>query len=268
MNQIERGVDTLHHCIERFRIGFFERRDIRFIVDLDSKEIFEDMINYVTINVRKTRASGNTFEKSVTIDQAYLEKEGVQASLTYAREGDDDSHLYEYQTQWSLRGGNLYTPTKKGRRTKWQEGRWEGVTLAPPIERWYIEVEGDLEQMEANDIARVTAEIHYPAFEGEQVEIIPLSPRGGEWMVGRNIYVDQGSRGFVYRLIVHHKKDGRIVLPWSSRVGDRYVYATIPEEFLDGGTLYEQGKAAAKQLGRIGAEQVLDKFKEVFATAD
>lgn len=252
-------------CVQTVNLNdpFFEHREIRFIVDLDAKEIFEDMINYVTVNVRKERKGDRTdFERSVTIDQAYLKDHGVAASLTYAREDDKGTESYKYQTQWSLKGGNLFS-------TAWKKGSWEGVTLAPPVERWYVEVEGDLDEMEASDISRATVELHYPLFKKEEFKVIPLSVRSGEFVVGEHIYVDSGTRGFAYRLILHHKKEGRMVLPWQARVGDRYVYAAIPEDILEvGGVAREHAKDAAKKIGVMGAERVLNQFNELFAGAD
>jgi hypothetical protein len=241
---------------------FFQHREIRFILDLEAKEIFEDMVNYVTVNVKKPRSDANDFNDSITIDADYLKNKGIAASLTYARMDDKNSEAYKYQTQWSLRGGNLF-PAKPA----WLPGRWEGVTLAPPVESWFVEVEGDIAQMEANDIARVTVELHYPLFGQEQFKVIPLSPRG-ESLLGERIFVDRGTRGFAYRLIVHHKSEGRMALPWQTRIGDRYVYATLPPEILAAGKPREQAKLAAKKLGKLGADKVLDEFQELFAGAD
>ena len=51
------------------------------------------------------------------------------------------------------------------------------MTLAPPVEKWFIEVEGDIDLMAASDIARTTVEVHYPLFGQEKFTAIPLSPR-------------------------------------------------------------------------------------------
>ena len=259
------GVRGKRCCIQSVNLSdpFFKQREIRFILDQNAVDIFGEMVNYVTVNVKKRRNKGKEFNESATIDADYLDKKGIVASITYAREDDRNSELYEYQTQWSVRGGNLFPA-----RPRWLRGNWEGVTLSPPIEEWFVEAEGDLLQMQENDIARVTVELHYPLFGQEEYTVIPLSPRVGEDLVGQKIYVDRGTRGFAYRLIIHHKTEGRMVLPWSTRVGDRYVYATIPEEVLAAGDARDQALMAAKQLGKIGAEKVLDKFSELFAQAD
>jgi hypothetical protein len=252
-------------CIQSVNLNdpFFEHREVRFILDLDAKDVFEDMANYVTVNVRKKRSTGSDFERSLTIDQKHLKERGIQASLTYARETDQNSDVYEYQTQWSMRGGNLIPPNPR-----YVKGNWEGVTLATPIERWRVEVEGDLDQMSASGIARMQVEIHYPLFGQEEVKIMSLSPRGGQWLVGENIYVDRGTKGFAYRLILHHKTDGRFALPWQKRIGDRYVYATIPDEYLVLGAVREAAKQAALEITELGKEKVLDKMRDLFSDAD
>lgn len=260
-----KGVRHNRKCVTEVNLDdpFFRIQELRFIVDLDAKDIFEDVVNYVTVMVKKRRSKGEDFTDSVTIDQKYLAENGVLARITYAGGQDRNPEAFMYATQWSLKGGNLF-PSQP----RWQRGRVQAVTLAPPVERWEVEVEGDLDQMEANDIARVTVEMHYPLFGEEKFSVIPLSPRAGEWMMSDHIYVDRGTRGFAYRLIIHHKTEGRMVLPWQTRIGDRYVYATIPEEVLVAGNAQDQAKLAAKELGKIGAEKVLDKFSELFASAD
>jgi hypothetical protein len=259
------GVKGKRCCIQSVNLSdpFFKQREIRFILDQDAVDIFGDMVNYVTVNVKKRRSKGKEFNQSATIDKAHLDNKGIVASMTYAREDDRNSEMYQYQTQWSVRGGNLFPA-----RPRWTKGTWEGVTLAPPIESWRVEAEGDLAQMESNDIARVTVELHYPLFGEEKFTVLPLSPRVGEDLVSENIYVDKGTRGFAYRLIVHHKTEGRLALPWQTRIGDRYVYATIPEDVLTAGQPQEQAKLAASKLGKLGAEKVLNKFQELFAGAD
>ncbi len=252
-------------CIQSVNLSdpFFKQRELRFILDLDAKDMFDEMVNYVTVQVKKRRNKGNDFTDAVTIDADHLANRGIMASLTYAQGDDRNPEMYQYQTQWSIRGGNLFPA-----RPRWIKGTYEGVTLSPPIEEWYVEVEGDLAQMTDSDIARITVELHYPLFGQEEFTVIPLSPRAGEDLVGQKIYVDRGTRGFAYRLIAHHKTEGRMVTDWTTRVGDRYVYAALPEDILVAGDPREQAKAAARKLGKIGAEKVLDKFKELFATAD
>ncbi len=271
------GVKDNKNCVQMVNLNdpFFQHRDIRFILDLEAKELFDQLVNYVTINVKKPRSDMPEFNDSVTIDAEYLKSKGIAASISYARGEDKNSELYQYQTQWSLKGGNIFPAN-----ARWIRGNWEGVTLAPPVERWVIEAEGDVEQMAASDIARVSLEFHYPLFGKEAFTIIALTPRDGQPIKSQPIFVDRGTRGFAYRMIVHHKTEGRMVVPcrsgiagkcrdgWRTGIGERYVYATLPEEILVAGDPREQAKQAAKKLGQVGAEKILDQFEELFANAD
>lgn len=271
------GVKDNRNCVQTVNLNdpFFAHRDIRFILDLEAKELFEELVNYVTINVKKPRTGMPEFNDSVTIDAEYLKNRGIAAAISYARGEDKSSELYMYQTQWSLKGGNIFPAN-----ARWIRGNWEGVTLAPPVERWIVEAEGDVEQMAASDIARVSVELHYPLFGKEQWTTIALTPRDGQPIKAQPIFVDRGTRGFAYRTIVHHKTEGRMVVPcvsgvagrcidgWRVGIGERYVYANLPEEILVAGDPREKAKQAAKQLGQMGAEKILDQFEELFASAD
>ena len=102
-------------CVSSVNLNdpFFERRDINFIVDVEAMDIFEEEINYVTVNVRKKRSPGEEFRESASIKPADMREKGRLATITYARENDRNSDVYEYKTQWSLRGGEVY-PKKPG----------------------------------------------------------------------------------------------------------------------------------------------------------
>ena len=67
---------------------FFQHRDINFILDLDAKEMFDEAVNYVTVNVRKKRSDRPPFDDRVTIDAKHLKEKGITATVTYAR-GED-----------------------------------------------------------------------------------------------------------------------------------------------------------------------------------
>jgi len=235
---------------------FFQHRDIHFILDLEAKEMFADAVNYVTVNVRKRRSSGNPFEDHVTLDAKYVADHGLDASVTYARGEDRDPDSYEYQAQWSLKGGLVY-PTAP----PWRKGSWEGVTLAPPVRSRTLEVEGDLAAMTASGITRVTVQVHYPRFGQEVEENIQISPAGGEALVKRRVFMDRDARGYAYRLIVNHKTEGKLALPWSAQVGDDYIYAAIPADLLTEPQVRDSAKEAARTLDTSASDHVLDKIR-------
>jgi hypothetical protein len=247
-------------CVAAINLNdsFFQYRDIHFILDLDGKEMFEEAVNYVTVAVRKKRDNGNPFEDRVTIDAKYLKDKGVNASVTYARGEDTNPDSYEWMSQWSLKGGKVYPENPS-----WEKGTFEGVTLRPPVTPRIIEVEGDLEQMKANNITRVTVQIHYPQFGQEIEENIHISPVQNQQLVSRKIFTDRDTKGYVYRLVLNHKTEGKLALPWSSQAGDNYIYAQIPDNLLKEASVKEMAKEAAKTVVTSASEKVLDQFKDL-----
>ncbi len=255
------GVKNNPKCVGAVNLNdpFFQHRDIKFIVDLDAKDIFEQAVNYVTVNVRKKRSAGNPFSDRVTVDAKHLKEQGVAATVTYARGDDTNPDVYEYQSQWSLRGGKVYPSNPS-----WQSGSWEGVTLSPPIVTRTIEVEGDLAAMKASDVTRITVQVHYQKFGEEVEENIHISPAQNHPLVSHRIFTDRGTRGYAYRLVVNHLREGKLVLPWTAKVADDYVYAAIPEDLLkEGSATLVQAKEAGKSAVDSSKEKVLDKFKEL-----
>jgi hypothetical protein len=179
--------------------------------------------------------------------------------VTYSRGDDTNPDVYEYQAQWSLRGGYLWPENPA-----WKKGSWDGVQLSPPVVPRTIEMEGDLEDMKGSDITRATAQIRYFKF-GEEVEDnIHVSPAAGEPLVERKLFMDRDTRGYAYRLILNHKTKGKLVLPWQAKINDNYVYATIPEDLLEEPAYVE----AAKELEKTATEKVLEEFRELIGGLD
>jgi hypothetical protein len=107
-------------------------------------------------------------------------------------------------------------------------------------------------------------QVHYPRLGEEIEENIQISPAKNEPLVAQKIVMDRDARGYAYRLIVNHEREGKLVLPWSAKVGDDYVYAAIPPELLTAGSpLLTEAKEAGKSTADSAKEKVLDKFKDV-----
>lgn len=261
------GVKNNENCVASVNLNdpFFQHRDINFILDLEAEEMFGKEVNYVTVNVRKKRRSGNDFTDRTTIDRVYLKDKGIKASMRYARGEDTNPDLYEYQAQWSLRGGRTY-PTNP----PWIKGEWEGVTLAPPVKARTVEFEGNPEEMRALGITRATLQLRYMKM-GQEVETnIPLSVAQNAPLVSQMIFLDRPTKGYAYRLIFDHKEKGKLALDWKPETSD-YVYATIPEEFHDltselinkaielGKTIISPGPGGTVST----TDRILDSFKDI-----
>ncbi len=244
---------------------FFDHRIINFILDLDGKEMFETEANYVTVNVRKKRDKGNSFADRIVIDKKYLTEKGSNSTVMYARGEDTNPDVFEYQMQWSLRGGNIFPPVPL-----WEKGEWAGITLAPPVKPRLIEFEANLEQLKEMGISRATLQVRYKKFNEEIEENLHVSPAQGQALVNKNIFTDKDTKGYVYRLVLNHTTEGKLALPWSAKTADNYVFATIPPDLKDKSSKIFQ---EAKKIGNIiksadgkvpNAETIIDTFKEIF----
>jgi hypothetical protein len=247
-------------CVSSVNLNdpFFQHRDIIFVLDLDAADMFDEAVNYVTVNVRKKRSAGHDFEDHATIDKKYLGEKGTQVAMTYSRGEDANPDVYEYQSQWSLKGGNVFPQNPP-----WTKGSWEGVTLAPPVTPRVIEFEGDLAAMESSDITRVTAQVRYWQFGQEKEANIHLSPAKKEALVSQRIFNDREAKGYAYRLVINHKKEGKLALEWTPVVGDNYIYAQIPDDLLTEPTVLDVAKAAAVDMSKAATTNVLARFKNL-----
>jgi hypothetical protein len=208
---------------------FFQRREMRFVIDNEAYDIFNTMVNYATVQVKVERKGQRPFIDEITIDKKYLETNGQTAILSYARMGDD-AQTYDYAVQWSLRGGHLYPAEPK-----WTKGELMAVTLAAPIKPLTVEYEADLKELEELGVARVSVELKYNQF-GKSItdsKGSALSPASGEAVGNKVIYMDAGSDKLAYRLIYHHKKLGKIEQDEWNTVDGNYIYCAPTEVLIE-----------------------------------
>ncbi len=245
--------------------NFYKHMDIRFVLDLEAKEMFDQEINYVDVRARRKDSKGGYVDLGgETISKDYVGKSGITAQITYAG-GDDNRDMYQYKTQWSLRGGNKYPANPQ-----WEQGQMQAVTLNPPVAPRLIEFEADLEKLKATGITRVTLQVRYKKFDQEIEANLNISPVQGQALVNKLIFMDRDTRGYVYRLIFNHQVEGKLALPWSSKLNDNYVYAVIPNDMSNKDSeLFIKAVDAAKTIvqpgpdGKVTTDKILDKFKEI-----
>ena len=235
---------------------FFEHRDINVLLDLESESMFEDIVSLVDVEIRKKRNQGNDFTDAVTFDRENIKTEGVRRQVTYSRGEDTNSDVYEYKTRWSLRGGAQWPENPK-----WEKGDWQGISISPPVEARTIELMGDLGELENSGIVRVTAQVRYPQLGDEKEANIQLSPISDEALVSETVFMDRDAEGYAYRLVINHKRHGKLALPWSGRRTDDFIYAVIPEELLaEEPTIIDQAKEAAKEAAGKVVDRVLSEM--------
>lgn len=208
---------------------FFQKRKLLFTLDLDAAEIFDKEINYVTVEVRKKRQSGRDFMESITFDKKRVTQEGVSAAIEYARMRDDDAGVYEFKTQWSLRGGKLFPQNPN-----WKKGEWEGVTLAPPIKPLNIDAECDPEELKTNDIAAVTVKLRYYKYgrHYEDPKTLRISASSDKPLASHMIFHDTRNAKYDYKITYHHKSRGPVSMGWVTERDDGYIYCYVPEKLI------------------------------------
>lgn len=237
---------------------FYQHLDLNFILSNESVPMFDSIVNYVTVNVRKDRGAQKTpFEDRVTIDGKFIKASGVRASMSYSRGDDPAPSNYEYQTQWSFKGGRVFPPNPV-----WTAGSLESVTLSPPIKPHDLQVEADLDAMKANGIVRIQLQVHYPQFGEEREDNIALSAAQNQPITTSTLYTDADIKGYAYRLIFYHKTEGRLALPWQFD-NAYYVYATLPPQLLTQAEVMTKAKEAAADVALSATEKVLARFKGV-----
>jgi hypothetical protein len=266
------GVRDNKKCVNTVNLNdpFFEHRDIYLILDLDAEEMFGKELNFVTVDIRKRRNQdgANDFTKQVTFDKKFFEKNGNRTVVTYSKAQDEKPELFEYKSQWSLRGGNVF-PTD----TSWTQGSWEGITLAPPVAPVPMRFEADLEDLKTLDIRNVTLQLRYFKFGKEVESNLNLNTSTGIGFLEKNLYMDRNTQGYAYRLVFYHKTKGALATEWDARINTGYMYAVIPEplrnntqEFIS--KMIDLGKEIVP--GQDGKEvskgTVLDKFKDLIKT--
>ena len=245
---------------------FFQHRDINFIVDVEAMDIFEQEINYVSVNVRKRRTGGEDFSDAVTISPTVMKDKGRLATITYARGEDKNADMYDYKAQWSLRGGEVYPENPR-----WTKGDWQAVTLQAPIRPRDIEFEGDVEELREAGVTRATLQLRYLKFGKETETNIPLTVSKNEPLVSERIYTDRDQTGYAYRFIINHKEQGKLATEWEAKINDDYVYASVPEELREKDMAWlKTAKDAANILLQPGpdgtikpGQGILGKFKEI-----
>lgn len=249
-------------CVSSVNLNdpFFQHRNINFILDMDASAMFDEVVNYVTVSVRKKRSSGNDFMDSFTMDKKYINEHGTSTIITYARGEDRNPDVFEYKAQWSLRGGMLYPEEPE-----WIAGDWQGVTLAAPVTKRTIMVDSDLDELKAKNIGAVTVQLRYMQFGNEKETNVMVIPSKGEAFQEKSIFIDSNTKGYAYRLIITHKTKGKLVLPWQLKMSDDYIYTTIPEELSDESSpVFVEAKTEANNLATKAKDKVLDKFEELF----
>jgi hypothetical protein len=121
----------------------FESRPVHFQVDGNYVDSFQDAINFVSVNVRKTYADAPALTKSLKFTHADVKDGKTIQDIVIPRLGATgaDWQAYEYQVRWSLRDGQTVGIPKAA--DAWLKSSDPVIALVPPFEKRVIEVDAD-----------------------------------------------------------------------------------------------------------------------------
>ncbi len=227
------------------RACFFSDNRLDLLLNLTDVDLFTKHVNYATINVRKPRGDGSYFEDTVTFTADRVAEKGLGAHLSYAKVACPVDPGFEYQIQWAFKSGGVVP-----KRPRWRHTDGEALHIEPPLRPRTIEFETDMAELRAAGFTRATLELRVPQKGRKKGDHLVLRAASGEPLVEKTVFADPGARRFGWRVVLHHKREGRMSTPWTSRsFDDAYVYAPIPEDMLAESDLHGSDADLASEFG-------------------
>ena len=135
----------------------FEFRPIHFQVDGDYVDAFQDTINFVSVNFRKSYPDQPAFTRSLHFAQAEMKAGKTMQDVAFPRLAMTGANWpeYEYQVRWSVRDGETVSVPAGD---KWAKTRDAAVSLTPPFARRVVEIDADRQLFAKQGIATAVVE--------------------------------------------------------------------------------------------------------------
>ncbi len=153
----------------------FQKREIFFRLDGDFTDAFEKIMNFGSVNIKKVYADANhsTATGELLFTREDIRKGVLSKSWKYARLGEpsDKWLTYDYRLSWSLKGNRkIHQP---GTDT-WYTTKDPIVTIAPPLERFDLQIDADRLEFEDKGIKTALVMARYKLFGQPKREKIAL----------------------------------------------------------------------------------------------
>jgi hypothetical protein len=136
----------------------FEFRPVHFQVDGDYVDAFQDTINFVSVNFRKSYPDRPAFTRSLHFAQAEMKAGKTVQDVAFPRLGVSAANWleYEYQVRWSLRDGETVSMPAGD---TWMKTSDAAVSLVPPFAKRVVEIDADRRLFGKYGIATAVVEI-------------------------------------------------------------------------------------------------------------
>ena len=150
----------------------YKQREVHILVDGDLEKEFDELVNSVTISVKKEHQNGEISLKEFNITKQTYKSDNGSFSFAYLYKNDtiiDDWLKYQYLTKWHFRGGGTYTPD-------WKETDYAAINVYTPFRRKKIFLDGDLEILKSKGVKAISVKIEYDFFDSKKSDRITLRP--------------------------------------------------------------------------------------------
>lgn len=202
----------------------FKQREIPVTVDVAGEEAFGQMLNSVTVTLRKRHQGGRESLDEVTIRRSHI-AEGKVPKLLYGWDQDTNRTRwleYDYRVRWAYVGGPEVD-------TGWQTTSAGALVLEPPLRPRTILLEADTEMLREAGVRHVTLDLRYDAGGVERRATTTLKPSQLEGE--RRLVIYQQPDHPEYRYALHWRfRGGRTVASELLQSSDGILYLDeIPE---------------------------------------
>lgn len=153
------GKDTRYFRVVNLDDPSFEFRGILFQLDGNYLDAFQDTINFVSVNFRKSYGDQPAFTRSLHFSSADIKSGKTIQEVAFPRLGEVsiDWTEFEYQMRWSMRDRPTFSiPAKED---QWIRTREAAISLVPPFEKRVIEIDADRQLFAARGMASAVVEV-------------------------------------------------------------------------------------------------------------
>ena len=148
----------------------FQQRSVYLGLDGKMQKDFNEIINSVTVTMRKAHQDGTETVREMVLNEHTLNAENGPLEMIYGSRKDSNRAEwmnYQYRTDWKFKGGASY-------QSDWLDESSAMINLYTPFRRHTITLDGDMEAMTDQGVRAVIVQINYDFFDETRRERISL----------------------------------------------------------------------------------------------
>jgi hypothetical protein len=176
----------------------YRQREVGVLLAGANAADFEDLLSFVTVELRKRHQNGDETYQEARIDRASF-NDGAAGGikLVYGWKGDDDARRwreFEYRTQWVVNGAEPIVED-------WRPASFNAIPLRPPFQRQPIQLDaGTGEKLEAAGVRSVSVKLTSELNGHPQTQRATLDTSRGDLSKRVELVVPRGSPSYRYQV--------------------------------------------------------------------